>query len=293
MENFIQLTVSGVMCGMVYALIAMGIVLIYKASGIFNFAQGALVAIGSFFGYQLTMRVGLPLWLGIIATLAFAVLLGFLVERLTLRPLIGQPFFAAVMMTLALGLAIDGVIVTIWGGEVRLFPIFPTLPIKLGPIVLSQEYVWSAAIAVVIFIIFTIFFRYTRAGLSMRGVAEDHQVARSLGVRVTTVFSQTWIIATVVAAIGGILLGALNGVEFTMSVVALVAFPVVLLGGLTSVGGLLIAGPIIGLSESLGSFYLDPIIGGGSREVFPFILMLIILLIKPHGLFGLKRIERI
>lgn len=293
MSTFIQLSVSGIMAGLVYSLVAIGIVLIIKASGVFNFAQGALVGLGGLFGYQLVVRAGLPVWISIIATIILAILVGVLIERLTIRPLIGQPLLGVIVMTLALSFAIEGVLVTVWGGPPHEFPLFPTAPIKLGAVAISQEYVWCSILALVAFGLLTAFFHYTMSGLMMRGVAESHQISRALGIKVSTVFTQTWIIATVLAAMGGIMLAALNGADFTMTSVGLKAFPVVLLGGLESIGGAMIGGPIIGLAENLSSYYLDPIVGGGTRDVVPFIIMMIILLVKPYGLFGLERIERI
>jgi len=293
MTILIQVAVNGIMVGGLYALIALGVVLIYKSCSIFNFAQGALLMIGAYFCWQLLVRFGLPLWLSFIGTIGFATIMGLIIERFCLRPLIGQPILSAVMLTLALGYAIDGIVLLVWGGTEQLFPVFPRTPIVLGNISLSQEYLWSFVIALILFGVIAAFFRFTMSGLQMRAVAEDHQVARSLGVKVTQVFAQTWVMAAIVAAIGGILLGSLQGISTTMSMDGLTAFPVVLLGGLESTLGAIVAGPLIGLIENLGALYLDPIVGGGIKQVAPFVVMLVVLIVKPFGLFGQKRIERI
>ena len=293
MSTFLQLAASGIMVGAIYALIAVGIVLIVKATGIFNFAQGSFFALGGFFCYQLGVGFGIPIWISVLATMVFATGFGFFLERFALRPLVGQSLFAAVMLTLALGYAIDGAVLTVWGGEPSPFSIFPATPVTLGKVFIFQEYVWTFVISLLVFGALVVVFKFTKTGLLMRAVAEGHQIAQSLGVNVHRVFGQTWAISAMVASLGGILIGALYGIDATMSTVALKAFPVVLLGGLESLAGAMIAGPIIGLAEMLTSYYVDPYVGGGTLEVTPFIVMMIIIMIRPFGLFGLKRIERI
>lgn len=295
MTLFLQLTVSGLMVGAVYALIALGFVLVFKASGIFNLAQGELVMMGSFFCYFFLVQVGFNVALSLILSLVIAAMLGWMLERLALRPMIGQPLLSMVMMTIALGMLLRGVVTAAWGQIYGVFPEFiPTDPVALGSVVISQELIWCFIIAMVIVAIFTYYFRYTRSGLGMRAVAEDHQVSQSAGISVRGVFSLVWVISALVSAVGGILLGHIIGVNPTLSVLGLKALPVVLLGGLDSIQGAIIAGLIVGVLENIAAGYLEPVLATGMlKDAFPFFVLIFVLFVRPHGLFGTKRIERI
>jgi branched-chain amino acid transport system permease protein len=284
------------MVGAVYALVALGFVLIYKSSRVLNLAQGEFLMVGAYIGWQFWTflgRAGLPLWLAFPATFIVAFLLGLLVERLLLRPMIGQPLVSVIMMTIGLMFLLRGVTILIWGGPTKGYqpPILPEAGLQLGAINISLEYVWSFVVALVLFGGFTLFFKYTRMGLAMRATGEDEQAAQSVGISPRTVYAASWAIAALVATVGGIFLGSIIGLSPFLSEVGLATLSVPLVGGLESVLGAMIAGPIIGVAQNLSS-YVDWT-GGGAKEVAPFVIMVIILLIRPYGLFGLERIERI
>lgn len=294
MTFFLQLLLTGLMVGMVYSVVALGFVLIFKASSVLNFAQGEFLLFSAYFLWTILVPLNLPIWLAFPILLIFATILGLLVERFTLRPMIGQPLVAIIMMTLGLMALVRGIVMLLWGGEAKDFPrILPIEPITIGQIALSQQYIWSFVIAVSLFIFFALFFQRTKQGLAMRATAADQQVAQSMGISVKRVLAMSWIISMVVASIGGFLLGTLNGVTPFLGVVGLKVLPVVLMGGMESIGGAAIAGPVIGILESLAGGYINPIIGGGVNDIAPFFIIILVLLIKPYGFFGLKRIERI
>jgi branched-chain amino acid transport system permease protein len=295
--NFLDLVVTGLAQGTVYALIAIGFVIILKCSQAFNIAQGHFVMIGGYLGFTFLVWSGMPLWAAVLAAIATAIVMGLLIERLTLRPLVGQPVLAVIMMTIALGFCIlDGLAVLIWGGEYLVYPpnLIPDISIRIGEIYIPPEKVVTAIVSIIAIAILLLFFRYAKVGLMMRATAEDEQVVQGAGVKVSTIYAFSWIIASITGVIAGILLASASGVSPALSNIGLKAFAVVLLGGANSVGGAIIAGLIVGVAENLAAAYLDPFtIRGGLANVFPFIIMIIVLIIRPNGLFGLKRIERI
>lgn len=295
MAFLIQLAVNGFALGMVYALVAIGFVIILKCSNVFNIAQGHFVLLGGYIGYTYLVTFNLPLWAALILAIATAVVMGLLIERLTLRPLIGQPVLAIVMMTIALSVVIEGLATLIWGGEYKTYHgVLPTFTLRVGEISLPPESMIGLIVSVIVVIILLLFFRYTKNGLAMRATAEDEQVVQSVGIKVTTVYALSWVIACIVGVIGGILLGGVSGVMVPLAEIGIKAFAVVLLGGVNSIGGAIIAGIILGVLENVAAGYLDPLLpGGGLAHVFPFIIMIIVLIFKPYGLFGLVRIERI
>ena len=294
MTVFLQLILSGLMVGSIYSLIALGFVLIYKSSSIINVAQGQMLMVGAFTAWTFIVGFSLPVPLALLLTVLVAMGLGILIERFALRPLIGQPILAVVMMTIALAALLDGITLLFWGGDLKSLPeILPRAPVNLCGILLSQQHIFSFALAMGLLAGFSLFFRYTRLGLAMRATAEDHQIAQSLGVNVKRVFAMAWIIAAVVSALGGVLLGSINGINLSLALLGLRVLPVVLLGGLESIPGAIIAGPIIGILENLVAVYLDPLVGGGVQEVAPYLILVLVLLFKPYGLFGLKRVERV
>ncbi len=294
--NFcLQLVVTGFALGMVYALIAIGFVIILKCSEAFNIAQGHFVMIGGYLGYTFLVTFGLPIWASLLLAIAVAILLGLLIERLTLRPLVGQPVLAIVMMTIALATVLEGLATLIWGGEYKTYHgVLPTLTLNVSGISIPSESLIGLIVSIVSVAILLLLFRYTKIGLAMGATAEDLQVVQSVGIKATTVYAVSWIIACVVGVIGGILLGGVSGVKIELATIGLKAFAVVLLGGVNSMGGAIVAGIILGVLENIAAGYLDPLLpGGGLAQVFPFIVMIIVLVFKPHGLFGLVRIERI
>ena len=285
---------SGVMVGGIYALVALGFVIIYKSSKVINFAQGQLVMFGAFILWVFLVTFAIPLPAALLLGLGCAVLMGFLIDRLTIRPLIGQPLLAIIAMTIGLAVFLDAISIPIFGGNDRGYPgYFPIGGMAIGNLSISYEYLWSFIVAMVLFGAFAWFFRYSMTGLAMRAVAEGHDTARAAGVKVRKAFTWSWIIACVSAMVGGFLLGNIECVTPGLSTIGLKAFPVVLLGGLESIPGCIVGGAIVGILEMLAAGYLDPLTGGGMTEVMPFVIMILVLLFKPYGLFGEVRIERI
>lgn len=289
----LQGIITGLAVGSIYGLSALGFVLIYKSTGILNVAQGGLVMLGAFLCYTFSSSIGMPLWLAFIASVAASFVLGLVIDRLLFRPMIGQPILGVVMMTIAFLSVLEGMATLIWSVNYYNYPrVFSEKPLDFGGVILSHEYLWAMILCAFIFLLFVLFFRYTRIGLRMRAVSEDQQAAQAAGVGVKRAFSLSWAIGTAVAAVAGIILGLVSMVYFGLSFIGLKALPVVILGGLESFGGAILGGIIIGLLENLAGIYLEPYLSG-IKDVAPFVVLMVILLIKPHGLFGLKRIERI
>ena len=295
MDFFLQLTINGVVVGSIYALVAMGFVIIYKSTSVLNFAQGEFLLVGAYISLALLTQYQVPFSLAILITLLFAVVLGLLIERLILRPMIGEPVISAIMVTLGLSSILRATVQGIWGTDTRPYPeIFPTAPVMLGPVPISRAYLWSMASVVVLLVVFTLFFKYSRFGIAMRATAFSQQVALSMGIPVRLMFALAWAIAAMVSAVGGILLGAVRtGVDQLLSFIGLKTIPVAILGGLDSIPGAIVGGLLVGILENLAGGYLDPGFGGGVKEVAPFVILVAILMIKPYGLFGKVRIERV
>ena len=294
MAEFLQYVISGVAVGMVYALIALGFVLIWKSSSVANLALGQIVLLSSWFTYSMLVQARFPIWLAFPLVVLFALFLGWIIERFALRPLIAQPILALITVTLGIGYFIEGVVNFIWPWSVDALPrLFPREVIHIGPAVVSQEYVWVVGICLVVFALLTLFFRYHKMGIAMRATADDQMAVQACGIPVTRVFSRSWMFACVVAATGGILLSSIGGITHGLVETGLKAFSVVILGGLDSFVGAIVAGPIIGLCESLGGGYLTPLVWAGVKDIIPFVIIIIVMIIKPYGLFGEERIERI
>ena len=294
MAELLQFVITGITVGMVYALIALGFVLVWKSSGVANLALGQLVLISSWFTYGMLVQAGLPLWLGFALVIIFALALGWIIERFILRPLIAQPILSLITVTLGLAYLIEGAVTFIWPWSVAALPrLFPIEPLHIGAAVVSQEYVWVAGICILVFGILTTFFRYHKMGIAMRATADDQLAVQACGIPATRIFSRSWMFACVVAAIGGILISSIGGITYGLVETGLKAFSVVILGGLDSFVGAIVAGPIIGLCESLGGGYLTPFLWPGVKDIIPFVIIIIVMIIKPYGLFGEVRIERI
>ncbi len=295
MTFLLQLVLAGITLGMVYALVALGFVIILKCSRAFNIAQGHFVMIGGYLGYTFLVEFNLPIWASLPLAVLVAIIMGLLIERLALRPLVGQPELAVIMMTIALASVLEGVAVLIWGAQYKTYHgVLPTVSLRMGDISIPPESLIGLVVSGVLVAVLLLFFRYTKIGLAMRATAEDLKVVQSVGIRADTVYAVSWVIACVVGVIGGMLLGAVSGAAVQLSQVGLKAFAVVLLGGVDSIGGAILAGIIVGVLENVAAGYLDPLLpGGGLAQVFPFIVMIIVLVIRPYGLFGLARIERI
>jgi len=294
MAQFLQLFITGIAVGMVYALIALGFVVVWKSSSVANLALGQIVLLSSWFTYSMLVQAKLPLWIGFPIVILFALFLGWVIERLALRPLIAQPILALITVTLGVAYFIEGIVTFIWPWSVDAMPrFFPREPVHIGPAVVSQEYVWVAGISLVAFVLLTLFYRYHKMGIAMRATADDQLAVQACGIPVTRIFSRSWMFACVVAALGGILISSIGGITYGLVETGLKGFSVVILGGLDSFPGAMLAGPIIGLAESLGGGYLTPFLWPGVKDIIPFVIIIIVMLIRPYGLFGEERIERI
>jgi len=295
MTLFLQFLLSGIMLGGIYGLIAVGLVLIVKGTQVFNFAHGDMAAAGAYFFWWMLVKVQLNAGLSIAGVVIGAGLLALLLERFILRPMIGKPLLSAIMVTMGVGQILAGLVTLFWPGPGRTFPdILPSGTIHLGAVALSVESLTSFIICVVVLVGFYFLFQHTDIGLAMRGTAEDHQLAQSGGIQVTRIFAICWFIGILLSAIGGILIANLHQLDrIAVSGFILKTFAVVIFGGMESITGAVIAGVIVGVLEMLGSGYLDPLVDGGLAEVIPFIVLLLILIVRPHGLFGYVRIERV
>ena len=294
MDIFLQLLVSGVAVGGVYALIALGFVLIYKATSIINFATGEFMMTGAFIFYSLMVYAGLPAVPAFIGVMACAALLGFIVERLVLRHMLGQPTISIVMVTIGLSSILMGLAEMIWGAEFKSFPaIFPRAPIIVGDIVLRSNMFYGFVISAVAVIIFSLLFKYAKVGVAMRATAADQTAAFSMGINVKSMFTLSWALGAIAASMGGIIIGNIGGVHPSLGHIGLKIFPVVILGGLDSIFGAVLGGFIVGIVENLAGGYLDPYFHGGVKDVAPFVVLVLILLVKPYGLFGKEEIERL
>ena len=294
---FLQLLITGVSIGCVYALAALGFVLIYKASRVINFAQGELLAIGAFVVYGLTVWAGLNIWLSLLIALAFSFLFGLAVERTFLRPMIGEPIISVIMVTIGLASLLSGLVFfTPFGTLNARFPRFlPRQPIEFGGLIIRWEQLLGVVLTVLFLAVLVWFFTRSTLGIAMRAVADDQLASLSVGVSVERVFGIAWAAAGISATAAGFVVGSLSSLNFaSLTAIGLKVFPVVILGGLDSIAGAVVGGIIIGVLEQLAAGYLDVYVpGGGTGEVFPFVVLIIILLVKPHGLFGTEEIERV
>jgi branched-chain amino acid transport system permease protein len=310
-----QFALTGFLNGGPIALIALGIVLIYKSSEIFNFAYGQQLLIGTMATWWFWSEegLGLPLWLAVICALGVSFILGLLIERLALRPMTGQPLLSIILMTLALAQLLQGLTILTFGAVQRNFPVIfdvanpykITLPFHYNDnniiVILRQNLVWSFVIAMLLVLVLWLFFQYTNTGLAMRATAEDHETAQSVGIRINRVFAISWAIAGIIATAAGILVATASGLDLSLAIIVLSAFPAVLLGGLESIPGAVIGGLLIGLIQGLvavpnNEFFLGPETAQAIRSstvIVPYVILLIVLLIRPEGIFGQKRIERV
>jgi branched-chain amino acid transport system permease protein len=309
MGFFIETLFGGLMAGMLYALVALGFVLIFKASGVFNFAQGAMVLFAALAMARLSEWI--PKWLGfsslllanalaLIATIALMVVVAWLIERLVLRKLVNQEHIALLMATLGITYFIDGAGQLLFGSATYKIDVgMPKDPMMVlentfqGGLLINKEDLYAAALAAALVAALSIFFQKTATGRALRAVADDHQAAQSIGIPLSRIWVIVWSVGGIVALVCGIIWGSKLGVQFSISQVALKAFPVVILGGLTSVPGAIIGGLIIGAGEKLSEVYLGPMFGGGVENWFAYVLALAFLLVRPQGLFGDKIIDRV
>jgi branched-chain amino acid transport system permease protein len=294
MEFFFDLITNGLLVGLMYALVAFGFVLIYKATSVINFAQGDLVMFAGYAAAVMLGGKGMPIWLMVIVLVAGMVALGFALERGILRPMVGQPLVSVIMVTIGLSFALQGLVALLWGAATRDLPLPVRFePYVIGPVFISPINVLAAVIAVVFFIAFGLFFTRSRLGVAMRAVADDQQASMVVGIKVPRVFALSWAISGLAAAAGGLIWGNMLGVDTFLALVGLKVFPVVILGGLDSIGGAIVGGLIMGAVESLAAGYLDPYVGGGTKDFVPYVLMILVLFVKPYGFFGHETIERV
>lgn len=306
MDVFVQLTVAGLSDGAILALAALGFVIVYKASGVINFAQGQFLLIGAYLVLAATVDWGLHWVLAVVVAIVAAAFLGTLVERVMLRPLVGQSAISVIMVTVGLTYVLSGAVLAIWGATPRALPAFiPTGSVEIFGTSVGKARLWTIGVVVVVLVAFTLFFRYSRRGIAMRAVADDQQAALAMGISVRRVFALAWALAGATAVAGGMLLANLTSVSYELAAFGLLVFPVVILGGLDSILGVVVGGVVIGLLRQYSGYYLDREladvrIGGiaetgitGTAELVPYVVLVLILLVKPYGLFGQRRIERV
>jgi branched-chain amino acid transport system permease protein len=301
MEFFLQLVVTGVMLGSIFALVALGWVLIYKCSGVLNLAMGELTMIGGYVCLGLYERfvtfmpINSAFVAALVCTLITGLILGLLTERVFLRKMIGEPVLAVIMVTVGLSFFFKGMVFIIWDTDTQVFlpRVFSIDPILIGGIAIGEVYLWSFIASLVLMVVFVAFFKYTRWGLSMQACADDEMAALSLGVSAKFVYALAWGIAFMSAGVGGTLLGNINGLNYSVSLLGLLVLPVVVFGGLNSVPGAIVGGITIGILQNLAGGYFDRYFPGGIKEIAPFIFMVVFLLFKPYGLWGWERIERV
>ncbi|UCD78829.1 MAG: branched-chain amino acid ABC transporter permease [Desulfobacterales bacterium] len=294
MELFFMTLTTGILVGGIYALVALGWVLIYKCSGVLNLAMGELTLIGAYVSLSF-YSMGFPFLLALLCSLIVGFFLGILTERIFLDKLIGEPVLTVIMVTVGLSFFFKGTVELIWGTDTRVFepPVFSIEPIRLGPLVIGQVYLWSFIAAIILLVIFVSFFKYTRWGLAMQATADDEMAALSLGVSARFVYAAAWSIAFMAAGVGGSLLGNINGLNISVGFLSLLVLPAVVLGGLNSVPGAIVGGITIGILQNFCGAYLDKYFPGGVKEIAPFVFMAVFLLFKPYGLWGWERIERV
>lgn len=294
MNIFLILLTSGIAVGGIYALIALGFVLIYKATSIINFATGEFMMIGAYIFYTFTVMLGWPAIPAFIMVMAGAALLGMLVEFSILRHMLGQPTISIIMVTIGLSSILTGFAEMIWSSDFKSFPpLFPRAPIIIGDVIVRSNLFWGFVVAMVTVILFSIFFKYSKIGIAMRATAGDQMASYSMGINVRKMFTAAWALGAIAASLGGLIIGNIGGVQPNLGSIGLKIFPVVILGGLDSIGGAVLGGFIVGILENIAGGYLDPYFNGGVKDVVPFIILVIILMVKPYGLFGRREIERL
>lgn len=294
MRILLELVLSGIMVGSIYALVALGWTLIYKCSGVLNLAMGELTLIGAY--VCLTYyQWGFPFPVAVLATLITGFILGLVTERLFLRRMIGEPILSIIMITAGLSFFFRAVVGFVWGTDTVVFtpPVFPQEPLRFFGMVFGQVYLWSFAAAILLLLVFVWFFARSRWGLAMQATADDETAALSLGVSAKWVYALAWAIAFMAAGVGGTLLGNINGLNISVGYLGLLVLPAVVLGGLNSIPGAIVGGIAIGVLQNLSDVYIGPLTQGGVKEIAPFVFMIAVLLIRPYGLWGWVRIERV
>lgn len=291
---FGQLMLSGIIVGSIYGLVALGFVVIYKATDVVNFAQGELMMLGAYVCYYLITTHNIPFVPAFLITLIFSAVLGILIEALILRPMVGEHVFSVIMITVGLATLLRSIVGLLWGHDTYPFP-FPLseTPLEVFGVSMLPVELATVVIAMGLFATFFLFFKYHKLGLAMRATAFDQKYAFLMGISVRKIFSLSWVLASVVASIGGIFLAGVTSLQTTMSFIGLKVFPAVVLGGIDSIAGAILGGLIIGLTENLAGGYLSQLFGSGVKELSAFFMLLIVLMVRPYGLFGKKEIIRV
>lgn len=288
-----ELSANGVFVGLMYALVSLGIVLIYKTSGTANLAQGAIAMTGGYVTWALATLIGLPIWLAIPAALVAMFGFGLLMERIALRRMIGQPVIMTIMLTLGVEIMLRGLLPGVFGAAVKRLDIgMPQQPLFVGELLINRATLIGGSISLLLIVLSLLFFN-SRFGVVMRAVADDQTASWSVGIRVERAIAVAWGLAAVSATAAGVLWGSTQGIDWSLSLLLIKALAIAILGGLDSIPGVLVAGVIVGVAESLATGVLDPLVGGGSRDVVAAVIILVTLLLKPHGLFGRHHIERV
>jgi branched-chain amino acid transport system permease protein len=290
---FLELAINGGLAGLMYALVAMGIVLIYKSSSVPNLAQGALTMLGAYVVLAIAGGLGVSIWVAIPLAMVAMFFIGMLIERVALRRLAGRPIVMILMMTLGIDIFLRATTMTFWGGSGRPMALgISDAPLFLGPLLLNRAYVIGAVVTLVLFAVFVVFFQ-TRRGVVLRAIADDYIASWSVGISVERGVALSWALSSVVATTAGVLWGSVQTVDQSLSMLLLKGITVGVLGGLDSLGGAILAGLLLGILESVASGYLDPLLGGGTRELVVAAVLILTIMIRPHGLFGRHDIERI
>ena len=290
---FVEVIIGGIFAGLMYSLVALGFVLIFKASGVFNFAQGVMVLFAALTLVGLIER-GLPVAVALVLTMVVMIALAFAIERAVLRPLVNQPYIILFMATIGLNFFLEGLGEMAWGANVKKLDVgIPDRSFMVRGVQINQLELTAAITAAVLVTILAVFFQKTRIGRALRAVADDHEAALSIGIPLKTIWIVVWSVAGLVAIVAGIMWGAKSGVQFSLSLIALKALPVLILGGFESVPGAIVGGLIIGVGEKIGEVYWGPLVGGAIENWFAYVLALAFLLVRPQGLFGEKIIERV
>ena len=290
---FGELAINGALTGLLYSLFAIGLVLIYKSSSVPNLAQGALTMLGAYVVLAFSHEMGLPLWLSVILAAVVMFFVGLGIEKVALRRLAGRPIVMILMMTLGLDIFLRATTMTIWGGTTRPMDLGVSFdPLFMGPLLLSRIHLIGAGVALLLFVACLLFFR-TRMGVRLRAISDDYMASWSVGISVERGVGLSWALASVVAVAAGVIWGEIQGVDQSLSLLLLKGITVAVLGGLDSIVGAILAGILIGVIENTGSFYLDSIVGGGSRDLLVAIILIVTVMVRPHGLFGRHDIERV
>ncbi len=295
-EFLLQLIISGLVVGSIYAAVALGFTIIYKATRVVNFAQGELLMVGAYVCFAFVTQMGIPFWAALLLTILFGMVLALFVERLILRPMIGEPIISIIMVTIGLSLVLRSLVTAIWGNDILVYEpkLFPQETVTLVGVPISLEFIWCFVLSMFLLAVFSAFFKFSKAGVAMRATAFNQQVAQSMGISVKYIFALSWVISAVVSGIGGVLIGNINGINSSLYHFGLKVFPATILGGLDSILGAALGGLIIGLLENLSDgFFKSYLDLSGVKEVAPYVILVIILMIKPYGLFGTKEIERV